>query len=177
MKKSRSKPLVWQILAGITAAAVITIILMRFFITAYRIEGISMKPVLNQNDRVIISKRAIKENQIKRFDIVVLYKPNQYRTSLVKRVVGLPGETIRIHQGEVFINREKISFPPGRINLLQKDLAVRLDSLVIPPGQYFVMGDNFTISNDSRNFGTIPKNHIRGKVVFRYWPLSKFGKM
>lgn len=177
MRKTRSKPLIKHILIGIGFAAVITVIIMRFFITAFRIEGTSMIPMLNPNDRVIISKSFLKGDHIKRFDIVVLYKPNDQRTSIVKRVVGLPGETIRIYQGEVFINREKISFPPNQVNLQHQIKEIQQDTLLIPPNHCFVMGDNFTVSNDSRNFGTVPMNRIRGKVVYRYWPPSKAGKI
>jgi signal peptidase I len=144
---------------------------------AYKIRGDSMNSVLKDEERVIISRLALKTGVIDRFDIVVLHKPNEPGKSIIKRVIGLPGEIIEIKDGDVYIDNKKLEQP----FLAEKGYPTyrrdTLNPLLIQQDHYFVMGDNRELSQDSRNFGPVPAKFIFGKTIFRYWPLSRIGKI
>ena len=134
-----------------------------------------MWPVLENKERILVSKIAVKNGTINRYDIVVLYKPYEVRKSIIKRVVGLPNEVIELKNGDLYINHIKIDQP----YLKKKDVStnINMQAMKIREKHYFVLGDNRSISVDSRFFGAVPQNHIFGKAFFRYWPLSRFGKI
>ncbi len=163
------------IILDIAIAAVISLFLITYVASAIKIEGNSMQSVLNDQERIIISKLAVRSGNIDRYDIVVLRKPNEPSRSIVKRVIGLPGEIIEMREGDVYINGGKL---PETYLKKENDIIYRsmnMKPLLIQKGHFFVIGDNRTISQDSRVFGPVPANYIYGKTIFRYWPLSRFG--
>ena len=162
---------------NILIAAVVSILLINYVAAAYKIKGHSMHSVLKDQERIIISKLGVKNGNIKRFDIVVLKKPNEPGKSIVKRVIGLPGEIIEIKKGDIYINYKKLEqlFLNGKKGL--NDQGDNMKPLSIREGHYFVLGDNRAVSQDSRIFGPVPGKCIDGKIIFRYWPLSRFGKI
>ena len=128
----------------------------------YKVVSSSMQPTLKPGDRQI----SVKPGKLRRYDIVNLIAPQGTPDILVKRVIGLPGETIEIKSGEVLIGREKISEP----YLLEKpDYELKM---VIPANCYFLLGDNRNQSEDSSLWGPVSRNRITGRVVFIYWPRS-----
>lgn len=137
-----------------------------------RVEGISMQPGLRDQDRLFIDKFFFRFEKIDRGDVVVFHYPRDPEKSYIKRVIGLPGDTIRIVQGRVFVNGSPISEPyvPRRF-----EDTVSMGTLVIPPGEYFVMGDHRSISSDSRAFGPVDRDLIYGKAEFIYWPADNMG--
>jgi signal peptidase I len=176
-QKSKFKRFLKYIILDIAIAAVISIFLITFVASAYKIEGNSMQTILNDQERIIISKLAVRNGNINRYDIVVLRKPDQPSKSIIKRVIGLPGEIIEIREGDVYINGNQLSEAYLK---KEKDIIFRsmnMKPLLIQKGHFFVIGDNRAISQDSRVFGPVPENYIYGKTIFRYWPLSKFGKI
>lgn len=177
MKKQKLKQYFKYIVLNILAAAIVSILLINYVASAYRIRGHSMNSVLRDQERIIISKISLTLGDIHRFDIVVLSKPNEPDKSIIKRIIGLPGETIEIKKGDVYINNKKLKQPFLK---RKKNFTYRVDTmrpLVIPEDHYFVMGDNRTVSQDSRYFGPVPRKYIYGKTLFRYWPLSRMGKI
>ena len=177
MKKQKLKQYFKYIVLNILAAAIVSILLINYVASAYRIRGNSMNAALRDRERVIISKISLALGDIHRFDIVVLTKPNEPDKSIIKRVIGLPGETIEIKKGDVYIDNKKLNQP---FLEREKDFTYRADSmkpLVIPGNHYFVMGDNRAVSCDSRYFGPVPREYIYGKTLFRYWPLSRIGNI
>jgi signal peptidase I len=118
---------------------------------------------------------AVNERELKRFDIVVFRKPGQPDKSVIKRIIGLPEEIIEIRDGDVYIGTEKLDQPflEDEKNTGARDL----HPLLIRKDHYFLMGDNRVVSRDSRDFGEIPLDYFYGKAIFRYWPLSRFGKI
>ena len=174
MRERKPKKYLRHIFVYILIAAVISIFMTKYVASAYKIKGNSMFPVLADKERIIINKIAVKRKNINRYDIVVLKKPDNIKKSVIKRVIGLPGELIQIMEGEVFINNKKILQPfLKKPELMNK--SVNMKPLLIKKGYYFVLGDNRKISVDSRSFGVVPKNYIYGKAIFRYWPFSRFG--
>lgn len=177
MKNRNFKQYIKYIVVNILTAAILSLLLINYVASAYKIRGNSMNSVLMDRERIIISKIALSLGKINRFDIVVLYKPNEPKKSIIKRVIGLPGETIEIREGDVYINDKKL-FQPF-LNT-RRDFISRSDNMramVIRDGYYFVMGDNRAVSHDSRSFGAVPRDSIFGKTFFRYWPLSRMGKV
>lgn len=164
------------IVFNILVAAVASILLVNYVAAAYQIKGNSMNTTLKDDERVIISKLTLKTGVINRFDIVVLNKPiDAGNHSIIKRVIGLPGETIEIREGNVYINNKKLKQPflgESESYINQTD---NMKPLLLAPDSYFVMGDNRAVSRDSRNFGPVRADHIYGKTLFRYWPLSRLG--
>ena len=144
---------------------IIVVVLIRtFIITPVKVDGDSMKETLNDNDILLLYKLG----SIKRFDIVVLDEAYD-NEKIIKRVIGMPGETISIKNDKIYINGKVIdnSFAYGTTS--------DVDKITLGDDEYFILGDNRLISKDSRYFGAITKDEIIGKVVFRLFPFNKIG--
>ena len=151
--------------------ALIAILVVIFVVQPVKVEGTSMEPRLEPQDRIFVNKFVYYFSGVARADIVVFWYPKDKTKSFIKRVIGLPGETVEVRSGVVYLNGEKLSEPY---------LAGEFDNdsyplQVVPPDQYFVLGDHRNSSNDSRDWGFVPEPNIFGEAVFRYWPLSKLG--
>lgn len=174
MAESRFRHFVKYVLLDILLAALISFFLINYVVSAFLIEGDSMKPLLRAGERVLISKLAVRKDNLRRFDIVVLYKPDEPDQSLIKRIIGMPGEVVEIRAGKVLINDNPLPQPFAGSNPLSP---ADMKALLIPRGTYFVMGDNRSVSFDSRLFGPVPQKYIYGKAFFRYWPPAVLGKV
>jgi signal peptidase I len=146
-----------------------------FVIQQYYISGPSMKESLYQNERIIVNKLAYRFGSVHRFDVVVFDRMNQEHDDLVKRVIGLPGDTVEMRDCVVFVNGEMLNEP-----YLSEDDKTNcgVDNMPLAslaPNTYFVMGDNRSESLDSRAFGAIEKTAIVGRATVRVWPLGSFG--
>ena len=161
----------WQeALESILPALVIVLFINLFLAQATRVEGQSMEPNLHPDQRLIIEKVSYRFGLPHRGDVVVLKLPGRGSEPLIKRVIGLPGETVDIHGGHVYIDGE----------LLQESyLQVRTRGNVSPRQVceecVFVLGDNRNASNDSRFFGSVPLDNLVGRAWIRYWPPSDVG--
>jgi len=143
-----------------------------FLYQPVKVEGTSMAPRLHDQDRLFINKFAYDFEKIGRDDVVVFYYPRDIQKSYIKRVIGLPGDTVRIEDGQVFVNGKPIDEPyvPDRYRDVRS-----MEALKVPPGEYFVMGDHRSISSDSRDFGPVARELIYGKAAFVYWPMDQMG--
>lgn len=143
-----------------------------FLYQPVRVEGTSMLPMLEDQDRLFINKMAYRVGDIHQGDVVVFEYPRDHSKSYIKRVIALPGERIRINEGEVFVNGKRLPEPyvPDRF---EDDRS--MPEMTLGPNQYFVMGDHRSISSDSRDFGPVDRNLIYGKAVFVYWPMEQVG--
>lgn len=137
-----------------------------------RVEGTSMLPELRDQDRLFINKFAYHFENISRGDVVVFHYPRDPSKSYIKRVIALPGDTLRIDEGRVYVNGKRIAEPYVPLRF-RDDRS--LSQRVIPPHEYFVMGDHRSISSDSRDFGPVERNLIYGKAAFVYWPADNMG--
>jgi signal peptidase I len=152
-------------------------ILISFFIIVFvyqpvKVEGGSMEPGLEDQERIVINKLVYRFEKIEHGDIVVFRYPRDTRKSFIKRVIGLPGDRIRIAYGHVYVNDEQI--PESYVPSDYLD-ARSYPETVVPGGSYFVLGDHRSMSNDSREFGPVQRSYIYGKAVFGYWPMDKLG--
>lgn len=163
-------------------AAVIAILIVVFVIQPVRVEGQSMMPKLQDQDRIFVNKfiYPLREwlgdkEPIKRGDIVVLLFPNDPSKSYIKRVVGLPGELVEIQDGKLQINGRRIEEAYLDPNFLSHDTTP--SPVKVIEHHYFVMGDNRANSSDSRSWGLVPEKYIYGKAVFRYYPFMPFERV
>ncbi|MGA2257812.1 MAG: signal peptidase I [Thermoguttaceae bacterium] len=143
-----------------------------FLYQPVRVEGTSMLPVLEDQDRLFINKIAYRVGDIHQGDVVVFQYPRDHTKSYIKRVIALPGDRIRISEGEVYVNGKRLqeSYVPSRF---ADDRS--LPETVLSANEYFVMGDHRSISSDSRDFGPVDRDLIYGKAVFVYWPMEQVG--
>jgi len=153
-------------------ALVFSFFIILFVYQPVKVEGGSMEPGLEDQERIVINKLVYRMESIERGDIVVFHYPRDTRKSFIKRVIGLPGDRIRIAYGHVFVNDQLIpeSYVPS--DFLD---ARSYPQTVVPENSYFVLGDHRCASNDSREFGPVMRSYIYGKAVFGYWPMEKLG--
>jgi len=152
----------------------LAIVVMIFLYQPVKVEGTSMYPLLSDQERIFINKFVYRFEPIERGDVIVFWYPLDRSKSFIKRVVGLPGETIEIRMGHVYINGQELAdqyVPSGYLD--GSNSAPRK----ISADGYFVMGDHRDSSNDSRVFGSVPRQYIYGKAVFAYWPVDHFGSL
>ncbi len=176
------------------ALALLMFLVLQVSVRNYRVELSSMEATLFPKDRLVVNKLvyAHVDSEIvyglapfvdvwddqaalfpfhppRRGDVIVFRYPKDPSRDFVKRVIGLPGETVEIHRGAVKIDGEALDEP----YLEERDLS-SLGPTLVPPESYFVMGDNRDGSSDSRHWGTVPLENIVGKVLVRYWPPFEF---
>ncbi len=142
------------------------------------VNGESMEATLSDGDNLIVDKISYRFRDPQRFDIIVF--PFQYRenTFYIKRIIGLPGETVQIGEdGTIYINGEVLQEPYGREVIRPENIGIAKDPIVLGEDEYFVMGDNRNNSSDSRTeiVGNIHRSDIIGRAWMRIWPLDKFG--
>jgi signal peptidase I len=163
----------WGIL--IAAALLIAIVIRSFVFQAFYIPSESMVPTLRVGDRVLVNKLSYKLHDPRRGDIAVFEAPETAQTDdikdLVKRIVGLPGETIQGKDGRVYINGRLLSEPYLPEGTQSRDFGPKK----VPPDSYFMLGDNRQFSKDSTYFGPIKRDDLIGRVFMRIWPPSHLG--
>jgi len=152
----------------------LALIIIVFLYQPVKVEGTSMAPLLSDQERIFINKFVYRFEPIQRGDVVVFWYPVDPSKSFIKRVIGLPGETVEIRQGVVYVNGKALSEPyvPPQYEDLSDYGPVR-----VPSEQFFVMGDHRISSNDSRVFGAVASRFIYGRAVFAYWPVDHFGSL
>jgi signal peptidase I len=144
-------------------------LLLVFIVQPVEVEGTSMLPRLHDGERIFVNKLIYYGlPHITRGDIVVFWYPNDPSKSYIKRVVGLPGETVEVRGGHVIINGHEINEPYLDPQLNQS--RANLPPVTVKEHYYFVMGDNRDDSSDSRRWGLVPEKYIYGKAMIRYWP-------
>jgi signal peptidase I len=161
-----------DLLHDLAIAVVVCVLLITYVVQAFKVQGTSMSPELKDGERILVNKFLYYLGDIERGDVVVFWYPEDPQLSFIKRVVALPGETVEIRSGAVFVNGTPIdepyvvganadlrSFPPHEVR----------------PGHYFVLGDNRKGSNDSRSWGLVPERYVYGKAFLCIWPPSDVG--
>src|SRR5215471_16422677 len=152
----------------------LALVIIVFLYQPVKVEGTSMAPLLSDQERIFINKFVYRFEPIQRGDVVVFWYPLDHSKSFIKRVVGLPGETVEIRQGALYVNGKNVAEPyvPPQYEDLSDFGPVR-----VPKDSFFVLGDHRVSSNDSRVFGPVPSRYIYGRAVFAYWPVDHFGSL
>ncbi len=148
-------------LFGLLLAVALTL----FVVQGFCVSGACMEPHLYTGERVLADKLAYDLYAPRRGDIVIFAYPRDPRQTYVKRVIGLPGETVAMRNGQMFIDG-KLLPEPYRVRAAHGDMAPQF----VPHDQYFVMGDNRDVSDDSRYWGDLPRRLIVGRAALCYWP-------
>ncbi len=145
-----------------------------FLYQPVKVEGTSMMPGLEDQERIFVNKFVYRWEPIERGDIVVFRYPRDTSKSYIKRVIGVAGDRIRIENGQVYVNGEALDE-----DYVPSDYADARSygEVVVPANSFFVLGDHRTMSNDSRDFGPVNERYIYGKAVFGYWPMEKLGRL
>jgi signal peptidase I len=157
-------------------SVLIAVLVILFLYRPVKVEGTSMMPTLLDQERLFINQFSYKFGlgDIKQGDTVVFWYPEDPTKSYIKRVIGLPGDTVEARDGWVLVNGKKLEenyVPPE----YRDDRPY--PATVVPMNDYFVLGDHRISSNDSRAWGFVPKNYIYGKAVFVFWPLDHVGSV
>jgi signal peptidase I len=145
-----------------------------FLYQPVKVEGTSMMPSLEDQERIFVNKFVYRLEPIERGDIVVFRYPRDPSKSYIKRVIGMAGDRIRIDGGQVYVNDRAIEedyVPPAYTD------SRSYPEMTVPEHSFFVLGDHRSMSNDSRDFGSVNQSFIYGKAVFGYWPMDKLGRV
>jgi signal peptidase I len=171
---SRAVPLLSVWIRDMVISLAISAFIIVFLYQPVKVEGTSMMPSLQDQERIFVNKFVYRLEPIQRGDIVVFRYPRDPTKSFIKRVIGVGGDRILIDSGRVYVNGQ----------LLDEDYVPEAyedqrsyPELVVPEGSYFVLGDHRSMSNDSRDFGPVKQSYIYGKAVFGYWPMDKLGRL
>ncbi|MBN1218858.1 MAG: signal peptidase I [Anaerolineae bacterium] len=167
-----------EVLETIVPAVLIALLINLFLAQATRVYGQSMEPNLHTDQRLIVEKLSynpylrqfLGSNGPQRGDVVVIRLSTQGDELLIKRVIGLPGDVVEIHNGQVFVNNQALNEP-----YLATNTPGMYGPTTVPPLHIFVLGDNRGSSNDSRSFGTINLKSVVGRAWFSYWPPNQTG--
>lgn len=163
-----------ELMESIIVAVVLALVIRYFLFQPFYIPSGSMEPTLKVGDKIIVNKLLYRFSSPKRGDIMVFKYPVNPERDFIKRVIGLPGETIEIKNSKVYIDGKILEQP-----FLPPDLKYNrnLAPTKIGENQYFMLGDNRNNSEDSRFWGSLPEKNIVGKAMFVYWPYNRIKQL
>ena len=155
-------------------SVLIAVVVILFIYQPVKVEGTSMMPALVDQERIFINKFVYRFGigKVERSDTVVFWFPGDPSKSYIKRVIGLPGDTVEVKHGTVIVNGNALAEDYVPAEYRDQMSSARQ---VVPEDHFFVLGDHRSSSNDSRSWGPVHRRHIYGKAVFVYWPLERFG--
>ncbi|HEY1348391.1 MAG TPA: signal peptidase I [Ktedonobacteraceae bacterium] len=151
------------------ALTILIFLAIHFTVQNYQISGPSMQNTLHSSQFVLVNKVAYLFHPPERGDVIVFHEPDQPDRDLIKRVIGLPGDTLKLDGNNIWVNGTQLHEP----YITQRNNPAA-EMVTVPSNDYFVMGDNRPVSEDSRYFGSVPKDYIVGKAILVYWPLSQW---
>ncbi len=148
-----------------------------FLFQPHQVDGRSMEPNFHNAEYILTDKLSYRLHSPNRGDVVVFHSPQDERVDFIKRIIGIPGDTVKVVGGYVYLNGAKLDESyindPGQVlsgRFMREGIEVD-----VPPGEYLVMGDNRLHSSDSREWGLVSPSGIVGRAFFRYWPFNKLG--
>src|SRR3989344_1393801 len=177
MKLRRGAIAILDALEPVVLAFAIFMMVYLFLFQPHRVDGNSMYPNFHNMEYILTDKISYQRGDPSRGDVIVFHAPPPYTSDFIKRVIGLPGETIMVKSGRVYINGKMLNevYLPEDYTTNEKSFLREGVPYKIPVGYYMVFGDNRGFSSDSREWGPIAKKAIVGKASFRYWPVDRFG--
>lgn len=162
----------WELGHDLSIAVLFCFFLITFVAQAFRVQGTSMLPLLEDGERIIVNKFVYRFRPIGRGDVVVFWYPKDPSVSFIKRVVGLPGDVVELRKGVLYVNNNRIEEDYLRLKFRDTESYPPVE---VPRGYYYVLGDHRNSSNDSRSWGEVPEKYIYGRAFLRFWPPSKIG--
>ncbi|GHO93155.1 signal peptidase I [Reticulibacter mediterranei] len=162
------RPHLLREIVEIVAITVLFFFLIRLLTQSYHVNDASMQPGLSADSYVMINKQAYLFRPPQRGDVIVFHLPTNTNIDYIRRIIGLPGDTVQIDGTQIKVNNTVLREP-----YVSASATPIVNTWKVPPDQYFVLGDNRPSSEDSRYWGPIPKTYIVGKAIFVYWPTDK----
>ncbi len=173
-KRKKAFKVIFEYVDSARSASILALIIVTLIVQTFAIPTGSMIPTLNIGNHLMVNKFIYYFAKPKRGDVIVFVYPVNSKKNFIKRLIGLPGETIEIKDGSVFINGEKLKAPKTIAERHYYNEGMYGEGVIkIPANTYFVMGDNTKNSKDSRFWGFVPKKNLLGRAFFIYWPLTK----
>lgn len=166
-EKVKVKSAIGEIIQTAIISLIIFGVVYIFLVQPHRVKGESMLPNYKDGELLLVEKVSYKIYKPSRGDVIVFKAPGQTKVDYIKRVIGLPGETVKVEDGKIYINGKRLN------ENYEKQETAGDEELTLGPDEYFVMGDNRGGSSDSRVFGPIKRDTIEGKAWFVYWPILK----
>lgn len=167
--------LLFDLIQTLVIAGAIFVVIYAFLFRPYQVNGHSMDPTFQNGEYVLTNLITLRLGSLTRGDIVVFVAPPDKEKDYIKRIIGLPGDKVKILNGQVYLNGEKLdqsSFLSPDVRTNGGAFLGEGDEVAVPDGQYFTMGDNREFSSDSREWGFVTKSAIIGKSFIVYWPLN-----
>jgi signal peptidase I len=163
---------------SILIAASIFLVIYIFFFRPFEVTGDSMFPNFKDKEYVLTNLIVLRFLEPKKGDVIVFKAPPAPDKDFIKRVIGVPGDTIMLKNGHVFLNREQLNeekYLNPDIKTYGGSFLQEGQSVTVPEGNFFVLGDNRPYSSDSREWGFVPRGNVIGESFFSYWPISEMG--
>ena len=168
---------IWEITKIVIIALLIVIPIRYFIFQPFLVRGQSMMPTFENGDYLIVDQLSYRFREPQRGEVVVFKYPQNPSQRYIKRIIGLPGETIEIEDGKIIIYQEEERQVLNESDYLPPDISTPGDIQVsLAENEYFVLGDNRAVSADSRKFGPLPRENIIGRVFLRAWPFTALAK-
>ena len=173
-RKQSAVDLIGMWLGNLVVSLLTAAFVVIFLYQPVKVEGTSMLPGLEDQERIFVNRFVYRLEPISRGDVIVFRYPRDTSKSYIKRVIGVAGDRIHIVDGLVYVNGEPLSedYVPQQYADWRS-----VPELTVPQGSYFMMGDHRNMSSDSRDFGPVEQKFVVGKAVFGYWPFEKMGKV
>lgn len=169
----------FDFLQGIVVVLALLVMVYLFIMSPQEINGASMEPNFHNGEFILTSKVLYKFRAPQRGDVVIFKSPGNKEIDYIKRIIGLPGDTVSLRDNAFYVNDQKVEEPYLAPNtpIFGASYLAEGQSVVVPEGSYFLAGDNRPHSSDSREFGPIAQEDFIGTAIFRYWPFSQMGSI
>lgn len=169
----------FDFLQGIVVVMALLVMVYLFIVSPQEINGASMEPNFHNGEYILTSKVLYKFRAPQRGDVVIFKSPGNKEIDYIKRIIGLPGDTVSLKDNSFYVNGQKVDEPylAPDTPIFGSSYLEEGQAIVVPDGSYFVAGDNRAHSSDSREFGPIAEADFIGTAIFRYWPFSQLGPL
>ena len=170
---------IWELVEAFVFALAIFVVVYWFLAQPNQVKGLSMEPTFHDGELILTDKFTYQRSRKpERGEVIILKDPNTPDRDFIKRVIALPGDVVKISQGKVFVNGKQLdesNYLDSRVYTNEESFLREGQSYTVPQDKYFVLGDNRQHSSDSRDFGPITTEELIGRVIFRYWPITRTG--
>ena len=171
---------IWEFVEAVAFALMVFFVCYLVLFQPNQVKGHYMEPTFHDGEYIFTDKISYKIGQPARGDVVVFRSHKNAEVDYIKRIVGLPGEKVKISGGKVYVNDQRLDesiYLASSVYTGPQNFLTEGREIIVPTGKYFVMGDNRPGSSDSRDFGPVTPSEFIGKVFFRYWPLNRLGRI